>query len=248
MKKKAGFTLIELLVVIAIIAILAAILFPVFAQARAKARQTACINNLRQIGLAFFQYAEDYSGKMPDRRDLKQNPGTDDCFRAWTACKNDGFNWPLSEPRTGWMPALLKSYGAQNGIWTCPQTAKRETAFNIRVFQLDPVAKIEAGYWAWRFDRYDTSAEADRLTTWWGKLPAAAVADLLTANDPFAGIPQGESEAELMVDPYFPAVTAAGAEMTTVPPTLRGYATHSLGRNRLFLDSHVAYFRDSRAR
>jgi prepilin-type N-terminal cleavage/methylation domain-containing protein len=56
----AAFTLIELLVVIAIIAILAAILFPVFAQARAKARQTVDISNLKQIGLGFLQYAQDY--------------------------------------------------------------------------------------------------------------------------------------------------------------------------------------------
>src|SRR5690348_3498076 len=58
--KPTGFTLIELLVVIAIIAILAAILFPVFAQAREKARQTACLSNLKQIGLGTMMYAEDY--------------------------------------------------------------------------------------------------------------------------------------------------------------------------------------------
>ena len=57
---RRGFTLIELLVVIAIIAILAAILFPVFARAREKARQAACQSNLRQIGLALKMYCQDY--------------------------------------------------------------------------------------------------------------------------------------------------------------------------------------------
>ncbi len=64
---KRGFTLIELLVVIAIIAILAAILFPVFAQARAKARQAACISNMKQFGLAMLMYVQDYDEMFPYR-------------------------------------------------------------------------------------------------------------------------------------------------------------------------------------
>jgi len=64
-KRTQGFTLIELLVVIAIIAILAAILFPVFARAREKARQTSCLNNLKQISLALQQYMTDYDGVLP---------------------------------------------------------------------------------------------------------------------------------------------------------------------------------------
>lgn len=60
MFRRKGFTLIELLVVIAIIAILAAILFPVFAKAREKARQTACLSNQKQIGTAAMMYAQDY--------------------------------------------------------------------------------------------------------------------------------------------------------------------------------------------
>jgi len=63
--KSNGFTLIELLVVIAIIAILAAILFPVFAQAREKARQASCLSNLKQLGLALRMYMEDYDQTTP---------------------------------------------------------------------------------------------------------------------------------------------------------------------------------------
>jgi prepilin-type N-terminal cleavage/methylation domain-containing protein/prepilin-type processing-associated H-X9-DG protein len=62
---RRGFTLIELLVVIAIIAILAAILFPVFAKAREKARQTSCLSNLKEIALASLMYAQDYDERLP---------------------------------------------------------------------------------------------------------------------------------------------------------------------------------------
>ena len=63
--KANGFTLIELLVVIAIIAILAAILFPVFAQAREKARQTSCLSNIKQVNLATLMYVQDYDETFP---------------------------------------------------------------------------------------------------------------------------------------------------------------------------------------
>ena len=79
MSPRKGFTLIELLVVIAIIAILAAILFPVFARAREKARQTSCLSNLKQLGTSVMMYTQDYDELYP--QDLStfgpdQIPGT----------------------------------------------------------------------------------------------------------------------------------------------------------------------------
>jgi prepilin-type N-terminal cleavage/methylation domain-containing protein/prepilin-type processing-associated H-X9-DG protein len=64
-RQRSGFTLIELLVVIAIIAILAAILFPVFAQAREQARKTSCLSNLKQVGTGLMMYTQDYDEVMP---------------------------------------------------------------------------------------------------------------------------------------------------------------------------------------
>ena len=64
-RSRAGFTLIELLVVIAIIAILAAILFPVFAQARDKARQSSCLSNEKQMALGILAYTQDYDEIFP---------------------------------------------------------------------------------------------------------------------------------------------------------------------------------------
>ena len=73
--KRSGFTLIELLVVIAIIAILAAILFPVFAKARAKARQTTCLSNIKQITLGTMMYVQDWDEKFPYNNYSIEGPG-----------------------------------------------------------------------------------------------------------------------------------------------------------------------------
>jgi prepilin-type N-terminal cleavage/methylation domain-containing protein/prepilin-type processing-associated H-X9-DG protein len=77
-RERTGFTLIELLVVIAIIAILAAILFPVFAQAREKARMGSCLSNMKQMGLGVQMYAQDYDEILPPNNDAVYDFGNPD--------------------------------------------------------------------------------------------------------------------------------------------------------------------------
>jgi prepilin-type N-terminal cleavage/methylation domain-containing protein len=113
-RKQGGFTLIELLVVIAIIAILAAILFPVFAQAREKARSSSCLSNQKQIALAFNMYSQDYDETYPI-----------------------GLNQNIIDPISGvaqrWEDSV-KPYikgGNVGGILTCPSAPSRAYAYSM---------------------------------------------------------------------------------------------------------------------
>src|ERR1700687_3605671 len=94
MKRRIGFTLIDLLVVIAIIAILAAILFPVFAQARDKARQSACLSNAKQIGLAVTMYANDYDETFFWQKDWNEEVDVGSGF--WGPSYKTYVRWPFA--------------------------------------------------------------------------------------------------------------------------------------------------------
>jgi prepilin-type N-terminal cleavage/methylation domain-containing protein/prepilin-type processing-associated H-X9-DG protein len=110
-RKASGFTLIELLVVIAIIAILAAILFPVFAQAREKARQATCMSNLKQIGLGMLMYAQDYDERLVIPDYVIQ--GSPLAVALWYSYYS--FTSPLTfEPNKGLLQPYMKSVAIQD--------------------------------------------------------------------------------------------------------------------------------------
>ncbi len=118
-QRRHAFTLIELLVVIAIIAILAAILFPVFAQAREKARQTSCLSNLKQIGIALTMYQSDYDSQYPPSQ-----LGAD------------------SSHLVSW-PTMIQPYIKNENVFICPSTSPG--SFAADTAYLVPTTKVYTG-------------------------------------------------------------------------------------------------------
>jgi prepilin-type N-terminal cleavage/methylation domain-containing protein len=115
---KHGFTLIELLVVIAIIAILAAILFPVFAKARERAKITTCLSNFKQVGLQFKMYADDNDQKLPYAKDP-----SDSTY----------FEGKFSKPAIPLIWNVMKPYGGSFLHWRCPSDAGYYNSFTIAI-------------------------------------------------------------------------------------------------------------------
>lgn len=122
--KATGFTLIELLVVIAIIAILAAILFPVFATARESARTSSCLSNMKQIGLAWLMYSEDYDEVYPLSRSVGYpDPDGDDCRHRDPTNSDSNLRGPFKIGWKGETYPYVKNYQ----LYRCPSNPNNDT-------------------------------------------------------------------------------------------------------------------------
>ena len=244
MQRKSGFTLIELLVVIAIIAILAAILFPVFATAREKARQTSCSSNLKQLGLAFVQYVQDYDETWPQglggygigwagqiypyakSKGVFQCPDDSNQQNSLTACASCthatpvsyGYNRNLASPNSTTVPAI------NSNITSVSRTVVLFELWDQLVDLTDSVGTGEI-----------ESATAVGLPSPFGY---QATASSPPGND---GISYYAYYATgIFTNPGVPLTVA-----TTATPT-QGQASaavgvHSMGSNFLFADGHVKW-------
>lgn len=150
--KRRAFTLIELLVVISIISILAAILFPVFARARENARRTSCLSNVRQIGLSFQQYFQDYDEQFPIVKpadNIKWPHGGMQPYlksKQILQCPNDtddpAWSRPVTEAGDGYLPTRVTSYTLNGFFQHTPGTESYEVFIGSHIARVQSAAEV----------------------------------------------------------------------------------------------------------
>jgi prepilin-type N-terminal cleavage/methylation domain-containing protein/prepilin-type processing-associated H-X9-DG protein len=230
---KSGFTLIELLVVIAIIALLAAILFPVFASAREKARQTTCTSNMKQIGLMFTQYEQDFDDMLPYAESSAGN-ATATPPRSWDQ---------EIKPYSG--VGVITSNAPNSSIFACPDdTISRGSSLTIRSYAMvrsrgNGVAQsaVTVNGASVSLGRPLNAILAPSSTFLLAEWPTKY--NYLTSNsDPFVDTPDQPigTNAYFGQDCIDPGASSSGDCVTQI-----GSFYHSGGFNYLYCDGHVKW-------
>lgn len=188
---RKGFTLIELLVVIAIIAILAAILFPVFANVREKARQTACVSNAKQLALGYLQYANDNDEAVPIAFKASQSYGPKtEQYNTTTDVNGLPIGGAFGVP-TG-IPAQLQPYTSSWDVFHCPDDPKMTAAEANGQQAAGETATTLAGmtYWAAYGTSYQFTHEVEsnpyrtsRTETGYAQSAACVSGSTVSSND-----------------------------------------------------------------
>jgi prepilin-type N-terminal cleavage/methylation domain-containing protein/prepilin-type processing-associated H-X9-DG protein len=163
---RKGFTLIELLVVIAIIAILASILFPVFSRAREKARESACLSNLKQIGVAVMMYASDYDDFLPLANE----------YPAKTSTNPSHMEGPPS------LMDIIYPYVKNTQVFRCPSDKddmykEQGTSYDYANGLQEPGMKPETLDYPWRTDPCNQPLIFDYSNDWHTKGPVLLYCD-----------------------------------------------------------------------
>lgn len=211
---KSGFTLIELLVVIAIIAILAGILFPVFARARENARRASCQSNLRQLGLALMQYTQDYDDTLPNATTDPYGAGLQGGWIYFSSVETAATPTAFDVSRGGLFP-----YVKSTQVYICPSDSRGQQsgdsyAMNQNLLGVEQLG-INLGRRIAYFDNTSTRAALGEEAT------------DITGNNANGSTNDGHLEYDWAIRPPEEIISAR----------------HLEGSNWLFLDGHVKWYR-----
>jgi prepilin-type N-terminal cleavage/methylation domain-containing protein/prepilin-type processing-associated H-X9-DG protein len=244
---RRGFNLIELLVVIAIIAILAAILFPVFAGSRELARRSLCQSNLKQLGTAFQMYAADYDGLFPNPGG-RSIIGAPENGAAWYSATRDPATGQVTDSGAGIYPYLKQRGNGGSNVWSCLHALPgygggrvydvgQNYAMNDYLRAVHPGEAVTARGSIPRefFPAFYTGLNPDGM----GKSPADVILLFEVAQSTSGGCNRNGS-------PYFSSPTLGGNRSRYGPRGLPIGAPeefHADGSNFLFCDSHVRWMK-----